>query len=269
MPRTKFGNDPTVIANNTVIWQTPDGSQKVTFANWQSVIAEISQLGYTGYSGSIGSGTIPNISAIRRVQGDLNAWWSGRGDAGDGGLTPEEAAALAARFGGGGGGGFGGGGGGAAGPVYRAPDRDVIEDNIKSYVVAVTGSLNQNLIDRAVGEFLAKDKANFGSDTQAIDPVQAAKALVRDSTVYKDIHRLRPESVDEMEWVTSKQGLLRQLGVSADIAESLGTKLARVGANQEATQEAGERAFLRSTGRVQREQREELKVAGRAALGIL
>ena len=72
-----------------------------------------------------------------------------------------------------------------------------------------------------------------------------------------------------MDWVTSQQGLLRQLGVADSLAEDLGIDLARVGASREAGITAGQAAFTRSTGRIQADQRESLKASGRAALAIL
>ena len=72
-----------------------------------------------------------------------------------------------------------------------------------------------------------------------------------------------------MAWVTSQQGRLRMVGLSAEQSETLGIKLARVGSSAEATQDAGERAFFGSTGRLAKEQRESLKSTAANVMGLL
>jgi hypothetical protein len=164
-------------------------------------------------------------------------------------------------------GGGGGGRRGSVGPEYRPPPRDAIEESIKNYLVAVTGTLHQGILNQAVDEFLKQHRAQF--DGAAVDPYLSAQKLIRNTSIYKDVHSLRPESDDEMSWVTRRQGKLRQMGVSAESAETLGIQLARVGANQEAVARAGENTFIRSTGRMHRDQRERTKQAASAALGIV
>lgn len=164
-------------------------------------------------------------------------------------------------------------GSGAAPAVYRAPDADSVREQIKMYVVATTGTANQGLIDRALSEYMSGDKEAFDRSVadkgDQIDPFNRVKDVVRGSAEYKQIHQLRPESVDELDWVTSRQGKLYSLGLSAERAEALGVKQATVGANDEALIGAAEMQFNADTGRMLSSQRDALKRAGSAAMGLL
>lgn len=185
--------------------------------------------------------------------------------------------------------GGGRGGGGGAAPVYVAPnygrpDEATVQEQVKAQVVATLGTLNQSLIDRAVEEYMAKDReafdqqneaerARFGSkaggEFQQVDPWSAALAVIRGSAEYKDLHSLRPEGVDEMEWVAGRQDTLRQIGLTAGSAENLGIDQARVGSTNEALVDAGEMQFNADSGRLLRHQRESLKQSASAVLGLL
>ena len=169
----------------------------------------------------------------------------------------------------GGGGGGRGGGGGALGPVYVNPDRAQVEDYVKSYVVATTGKAHQDLIESGVAAFLATDRQGFDSEDQAYDPATAMKNTIRSSDKYKAVHQRRPDSVDEMDWVGSRQGQLRQLGLSASLAEEVGIETSIAGAAGEAVRGAGEVAQVGATGRLLEEQRERLKSKAVAAARLM
>ncbi len=166
----------------------------------------------------------------------------------------------------------GGGGGrasGATGPVYRAPDRATIEDQIKPYVIATTGSINQHIIDAAVSEYMSKDLANFNSEEQAIDAWQAAKAVVQGTAEYKSLQNLRPDFVEDVDWVASRQGKLMQLGLSGDRAQELGIEAAKVGASDEALVDQASQAQIAGTGRLLAAQRQGLQRSAAAALRLV
>ncbi len=163
----------------------------------------------------------------------------------------------------------GGFGSGSFGPVYQAPDEAAVKEALQGFQVAVTGQLDEPLLDEAVATYLETHRQDFDDKGQQHDPFQAAKEVVRGSDSYKDIHKLRKESVDELSWVTSQQGRLRTLGLTSAQSESLGIKLARVGASAEAAQDAGQTAFFKSTGRVAKDQRDSLKSSARSVLGLL
>ena len=163
----------------------------------------------------------------------------------------------------GGGGGGGGGRGGAAGPVYVAPNRDEVEDTLKAYVVATTGTNNPEILKQATDAYMKSDRAAWdlqvsGKGGSQPSPFMDAKNVVRASAQYKTIHSLRPESVDEMDWVTGRQAKLRQLGVSDASAERLGIKQAQAGASNEALVDAAEMQFNSDTGRLLASQRQDL-----------
>ncbi len=169
----------------------------------------------------------------------------------------------------GGGGGGGGFGSGSFGPVYQAPDEEAVKEALQGFQVAVTGQLEEDLLEQATAEYLSTHRKDFDDKNQQHDPFVAAKEIIRTSASYKDIHKLRPESDDELQWVTTQQGRLRTLGLTSAQSEQLGIKLARVGASAEAAQTAGEIAFFRQTGRVQQDQRDSLKASARSVLGLL
>ncbi len=161
------------------------------------------------------------------------------------------------------------GGFGSVGPVYQAPDEGAVKEALQGFQVAVSGQLDEGLLDQAVSEYLTVHRQDFDDKGQQHDPFQAAKTVIRSSDAYKDIHKLRKKSDDELQWVTSQQGRLRTLGLTSEQSEQLGIKLARVGANQEAAQDAGQSAFFKSTGRVAKDQRDSLKASARSVLGLL
>lgn len=147
--------------------------------------------------------------------------------------------------GGGGGGGRGGGGGTAAAPVYIAPNREEVAESLKSYVVATTGRNDSELLGQAVDAYMKADKSDWelrisGKAGEQSSPLMAAKEIVRASDAYRTIHQLRPDSVDEMDWVTQPQSKLRQLGISAARAEGLGIAQAQAGSTDQELMKAAD-----------------------------
>ena len=163
----------------------------------------------------------------------------------------------------------GGGRGGGGGPTFVAPDEAAVREGLNLFIVATIGEADGSILDEATALFLTTARRDFDDKNAQHDPVQAAKDLIRGTAAYKDIHELRPESMDELKWVTSPQGQLRKMGVTGATAESLGIELARVGGSQEGIQRAGESAFTRQTGRVHTDQRNRLKAKASAAASLL
>lgn len=186
-------------------------------------------------------------------------------------------------------GGRGSSGRGSAGPTYVAPNfegtpTETLREQAKTYVVAVTGTMDEALVNQMVQVLAQGERANFdarvsadrkrtlegtSSTVSTSDPWEQAKAIVRSSTLYQTIHGLRPDSVDEMEWVTSRQAKLRQLGLSARRAETLGVKQAQAGASDKSLIGAAERQYNTDTALLLDTQRNKLKQAASAALGIV
>ena len=264
-------NIPDSIANNTlfrpdqVVMSLDDG----TALDWQTVLGVVN-----GLTAEYGGIPRDDDSAIRWDNGMSESDW------GDGSWQDAIRNALATTtaetepfdpdllgLGGSGGGGGGGGGGGRA--AVPRPDRRAIRDQVKSYVVATTGTVNNDLIDAGVAKYFAEFAKMVKTKKTQIDPWQGVFATVRSSQPYKLVHHLRPESVDEMEWVTSRQQKLQSIGISAERAEGLGITAAQGGASDEGLAMIGDVAQSRNTARHTNIHRERLKAAGRAAGGLV
>ena len=167
----------------------------------------------------------------------------------------------------------GGSGSGPAAPTYQAPDKALVRENMKAYVVATIGKADESLITAATNEYLKKDKARFQAASadaaNDIDPMLAAQAIVRKSEQYISVQGNRPDSVDEMEWVVERQAKLRNLGLGARRAEDLGITAAKSGATDEALIGAAQVAQQADTGRLLRSHRESLKQSASAAMRLV
>lgn len=166
----------------------------------------------------------------------------------------------------------GGGGGGGGRGALRAPfvptDPAAVRDQVKAYIVATTGTNRPDLLDHALGVFQAAERQNY--DAQGgIDPWTKMTEYVRGTSVYRNIHELRPDSVDEMDWVTEPQAKLKQLGLSAQAAEGLGIAQATVGAADDALIEAAQMTQVQRTGRLLDSQRQSLKNKARAVANLV
>ena len=163
-----------------------------------------------------------------------------------------------------------GGGGGSAAATYVPPDEGSVREQVKAYVVATTGTASKTIVDAAVARYMEAAKQSFDQrDTQGIDPYFAMQEVVRASSAYKAVNRLRPESVDEMEWVAGRQAKLRQLGLSAVRAEQVGIEQSIAGSSDEALIDAAQTAQVQETGRLLSSQRDELKRSAMAAARLM
>lgn len=166
-----------------------------------------------------------------------------------------------------------GGGGGGAGPVepiFIPQDANSVREQIRNYVIATTGTGNTALIDIGMAAFTQSEKQRFTQrETADIDPWQAMKESIRGTSAYKAVHSLRPDSVDEMEWVTGRQAKLRQLGISAMRAEGAGISAAISGSTDEALTGQARIVQVEGTGRLLQAHRESLKQSANAALGLV
>ena len=247
---------------NFVVWRSPDTGEKLFANDFDAFMAQIrASEGYRGpafsssmFDESFMSGGGAWIGVIR----ELNAW--AREPKGE---QKKEFVFDPGIFG------SGLDGRGAQGPTYVKPDRAAVEEGLKPFQIAVTGTLQQGILDESVDTYLATHRKDFDSKGQRHDPLVAAQNVIRNSSAYKDIHELRPESESEMSWVTGQQARLRMVGLNSEQSESLGIQLARIGASEEAGKEAGQTAFFRSTGRVHQDQRAKLKRSASSVLGLL
>lgn len=170
--------------------------------------------------------------------------------------------------------GRGSGRSGAAARVYVAPNRDELEEQLKSYVVATTGKNDPAVLKRAVDAYMKADKAAWdlqvsGKGGEQPSPFMAAKEVVRGTDAYKTIHYLRPDSVDEMDWVTGTQGKLRQLGLSASRAEELGIAQAKGGSTDEELMRSAETDKLTRNKVMADSQRRRIQDAARSVVSMI
>lgn len=162
------------------------------------------------------------------------------------------------------------GGSGAADATYIAPPANTVREQIRNYVIATTGTANQSIIDQGVAAYMAKDREAFDKrESESVDPWQFAKETVRGTKDYKAIHEGRPDSVDEMDWVTSRQAKLRQIGISDARAEQLGVNAAIAGSTDEALVGQAKAAQVADTGRLLQQHRDSLRQSAVAAAGLI
>jgi len=166
--------------------------------------------------------------------------------------------------------GVGGGGGGAAAATFAPQDERTVREQVKAYVIATTGKANEAIIKAGIDAFMEADRVAFNvRKTERVDPWNAVQEVVRASEAYKAANTLRPDSVDEMDWIVDRQAALRQIGLSGQRAEEVGIELATAGAGNEALVLGGSIAQQVGTGRQTQIMRDKLKRSARAALGVV
>ncbi len=164
----------------------------------------------------------------------------------------------------------GGGGGGRATPQYVAADQLLVEEVVKGYVVATTGKIHQDLIDRGIATFNEKHRLGWDlRETQEVDPMMAVKEMVRGDRRYSGPHTLRPESVDELEWIGQRQRALSAFGVAAGKEEELGIQLATMGAGGTGVRGVAESQMFADSGRMAKSQRDQLVSRASVALRLI
>ncbi len=163
-----------------------------------------------------------------------------------------------------------GGGAGRLAPAYVKPDARLVQEAVKNYVVATTGRVYQDLIDKGVGTYMSEHRRGFDlRDSEQVDPLQSVKELVRADQRYITAQSLRPENVDETVWIPQKQQELLQRGVAAPRVEELGIQLATVGASGAALQSAAESQVFADSSRLLETQRNAIKTSAQATLGLI
>ena len=111
------------------------------------------------------------------------------------------------------------GGRGSSAPVYRPPDRRMVEDMVKDKMSLLVGKKNDGTVQRLTDEYMKDHRLNWEGKTDR-DPGQTVVEGIRKLSEYQTIHKLRPDTVDETEWLASQVAGVRALGVSpADEAD--------------------------------------------------
>ena len=144
--------------------------------------------------------------------------------------------------------GGGGGGGGFAGPEYREPDRRVVEDFVKGSLVSLVGNIPSQYVNAFTDLFMKDHRRNFDSLDKEIDPQQSVIAAIRRTAEYKTIHNLRPQGVDERDWVSDRKSQAVQGGLNTGEIEDFAITQATVAGDIGDVAEAAAFAQLQNTG---------------------
>lgn len=144
-----------------------------------------------------------------------------------------------------GGGGFGSG---ITGPVYRAPDRRVIEDMARGVMTSLIGTVNEDYVDTLTDVYMKDHRRNFDSEGEEIDPGQSLLEAVRDTSEYQEVHALRPDSEDERNWVSSRRSAAAQGGLAQGQQEDFAIQQASIGGDLPDVRDAASAAQLQTSG---------------------
>jgi hypothetical protein len=141
---------------------------------------------------------------------------------------------------------------------------------VKGYVVATTGKIHQDLIDQGIATFNEKHRLGWDlRESQEVDPMAAVKDMVRADKRYTGPHTLRPESVDELEWIGQRQRALSAFGVAAGKEEQLGIDLATMGAGGSGVRGVAESQMFADSGRLAKSQRDQLVSRASVAMRLI
>ena len=170
----------------------------------------------------------------------------------------------------GGGGGGRGGGGGAQGPVYVKPDERLVREAVKSTLAALAGKVDAALLDDLTATYMSESQRSFDvRESEQVDPMETVKAKIRETAEYKAIHQLRPDSVDEMQWISTRVGALKRAGVTDAMAETLGIEQATAGASQDDAAFAGNIATFDKSGKMLDELKNRIQTTTYSAMRLI
>jgi hypothetical protein len=145
-----------------------------------------------------------------------------------------------------------GAGGGGFQRIYEAPDRREVTENVKNYLAQVLGdSSDKKLVNRLVEIYMTDHRRSFDNPEAGIRPWFSVKEAVRARDDYKQIHKLRPDTTDELEWVTQYQFYIDQAGIPPGLRDMTAVDFATVGASQQAASRGAFRIQEQRTGRAQ------------------
>ncbi len=144
------------------------------------------------------------------------------------------------------GGGYGYGGGAAA-PVYTPPDRREIEYTVMGMLTMLVGQADKGLLTKYTDMYMKSHRRSWDNPNDGLKPWEDVKEGLRGESDYKRVHKLRPDYVDETEWVTLHQQTAASAGMLAGPdAERFAINQAQIGATAQTSAEAaGKQEFVR------------------------
>jgi hypothetical protein len=126
--------------------------------------------------------------------------------------------------------------GGGGGRRYEKPDRGLVEDSVRGALIALTGKSDPARVAQLTDLYLRDDKRRFsGAD---VDPSQSIREMIRSYPDYQRIHQLRPESIDETEWIPTQVAQLMSAGVRPSAIDERAIVQAQVGVSAARGQES-------------------------------
>jgi len=193
-----------------------EGNQGAGYYPKRTGILDIEQM-----QGQGGSGIMSNMSD--GLVGAVTQWYK---DLYITGPVPEGIDNSDLRLGGGGGGGFGG--------QFVSSDRRTVEDAVKAQLFALTGETTPERVTELTDAWLAAEKASWEvriAGGEQVNPNQTTLDMIRSQGDYKQIHKLRGEGDDEMQWIASRKQALSQRGIDSQSADERAVQLAQLGTN--------------------------------------
>jgi hypothetical protein len=144
----------------------------------------------------------------------------------------------------------GGGGGSRTTRIYTPPDRREVEDLVRGMVAGLVGFADEGRVQKLTDSYMSADRRAFDKPDLGLSPRAEVLEQIRKAEDYQRIHKLRPDAVPETEWVTQRQGVAMQAGMTAQRAAQFGITQAQVGATGEAVAEGVMKQEFGRTGQM-------------------
>lgn len=146
----------------------------------------------------------------------------------------------------------GGGGGGFGGPIYQPPDRREVEENVRNYLALVLADTSdRKLVTELTDLYMNEHRRSFNNPGIGLRPWFSVKEKVQQMEEYKKLHALRPDTIDEEQWIPQFQELIDQAGVPVGLRDQTARNFAQIGATQPAAARAAFRQQEMRTGHTQ------------------
>ena len=115
-------------------------------------------------------------------------------------------------------------------PVYAPPDRREVRDEVRGIMAALVGFADKPRLEGLTDVYMASHKKSWENPELGLSPSADVYERIRQSSDYQRIHELRPDTVEEADWVSQRVYLGEQNGLSATRAQRFGVQQATAGA---------------------------------------
>ncbi len=131
-------------------------------------------------------------------------------------------------------------------------------------MVSLVGRVSEGQADHLTDLFLREHRRNFDNPSREIDPAQSVVENIRKTGDYKRIHKLRPESVDERDWISERLRETVRGGLQTDQQEDFAIAQATAGGDVKDIAEAAATQQFQVSGQAPDIIRNEMLEATRA-----